>query len=124
MIKRSQGFKTAAAATKVNKKMSIGKAHHLLGHTNRCATINTAKNFCLDKLKDSCVIYQLFAEAKTKRNYVPQARRAPRSKTLNKRLYQNLAMVKAQVDIAEKVNKPNWEHSADKATGIKVAHLP
>jgi hypothetical protein len=52
MTKRSQGFKTTAAATKGGKQMSMAKAHHLLGHTNHHASINTAKKLGWGKLKD------------------------------------------------------------------------
>ena len=108
MIKRSQGFETAAAATKGDKQMSMTKAHDLLGHTNRRATVNTAKHLGWNKLKDSVVIYQPCAEAKAKQKLVPQAREAPRLTIPNKRLYHDLATVKAPAHVTEKVRKPPW----------------
>ena len=109
MVKRSQGSETAAAATEGNKQMSMAKAHHLLGHINRHATVNTAKLLGWGKLKDtSTLIYQPCVKAKAKQKSVPQSRRAPRSMIPNERLYHNLATVKAPADISEKINKPNW----------------
>ena len=52
---------------------------------------------------------------------MPQSRRVPRSTIPNKRLYHNLATIKAPVDIAEKLSKPNWQLVVDKATGMKCS---
>ena len=63
MMKKSQA-KTAAAATKGGKQISMDKAHHFLEHTNHCVTINAIKHLGWGKLKDSSQIYQPCAEAK------------------------------------------------------------
>ena len=121
MMRRSQDFETAAAATKGSKQMSMAKAHHLLGHTNRHTTINTAKHLGWSKLKDSGKICQPCAEVKAKQKLVPQARRAPRLTILKERLYHELAAVQAPADVVEKVSKPNWQIIVDEATGMKFS---
>ena len=121
MIKRSQGFDTAAAATKDDKQMSMAKAHHLLSHINRRTAVNTVKHLGWGKIKDSGVICQPCAKAKAKQKSVLQSRKTPRLTIPNKRMYHNLAMVKAPAVVAEKVNKPNWQLIVDEATGI---HFP
>ena len=47
--------------------------------------------------------------------------RAPRLIIPNKRMYHNLATVKAPADVAEKVSKHNWQLIVDKATGLKIS---
>ena len=39
----------------------------------------------------------------------------------NKRMYHNLATVKAPADVAEKVNKPNSQLIVNEATGMKFS---
>ena len=64
-------------------------------------------------------ICQSCAKAKAKQKSVPHSRRAPRLTIPNKRMYHNLATVKAPVDGAEKSPKPNRQLTVNKATGIK-----
>ena len=106
MIKRSQGFETAAAI-KGNKQMNMAKAHHLLGHTNHQVTVDTATYLGWGKLKDSGVICQPYSEANSKQKLVPQARRVTRLMIPNERLYHELVTVKAPADFGEKVSKPH-----------------
>ena len=107
MIKRNQGFKTAAAATKGDKQMSLEKAHYLLSHTNHRLTIGTATHLGWDPLKNSGKVWQSCATAKAKQKAVPQARREPKSTIPNERIYHDLATVKTPADVVEKVSKPN-----------------
>ena len=121
MIKRSQGFETAAAATKCSKQMSLDKAHHLLGHANHRSTIDTAKHLGWVKLKNSGNVCQSCAEAKAKQKVVPQSRKEPKLTIPNERVYHDLATVKAPADVVEKVLKPNWQLFIDEATGMKFS---
>ena len=60
MLKRGAGttINTASSATKGRQHMSMTKAQHVLGHTNRRATIKPAKQLGWGQLKDSCKICQ------------------------------------------------------------------
>ena len=108
MIKRSQGFETAAAAaTKGGKHVSLEKAHYLLGHANHRSTIDTAKHLGWDHLKNSGKVCQSCAEANANQKSVPQARREPKSTIPNERMYLDLSTVKAPADVAEKALKLN-----------------
>ena len=66
LIKRSQGFETASAATNGSKQMSLDKAHHLLVHAIHRSTIDTAKKFGWGQLKNSDKACQCYAKASTK----------------------------------------------------------
>ena len=107
-MKRSTSLKTTSADTKSGKQMITTNSHHLLGHTNRCATIKTAKYLGQGKLKDSRKLCQPYTKAKAKQKTVPQSKIGAKIKVPNKCLYHNVTMAKAPMDGVEKVSKMVW----------------
>ena len=115
--KQKPRFETATAATEGSRLMSLEKAHLLLGHMNHRLTIKTAKHLGWGQLRNCGKVCQSYAKAKAKQKAVPQSRKEKRLAIPNKRIYHNLATVKAPSDVAEKVSKPVWQLFVDEARG-------
>ena len=87
-------------------KLSVAKAHSILGHSNEESTRATAKylNWQLTRGSKKC---ESCAEAKAKQKNLPQMSSIEKAREPNGRLYHDLATVKAPRDTGLTVKKPN-----------------
>jgi len=118
-IKRKMAKETSCGNV-LQEKISVAKAHALLGHANEEATRATAEHlgWSLSRGNKPC---QSCAEAKAKQRNVPQSTKGIKANKPNGRLYLDLAKLKAPNEEIKQSSKPNWCIVVDECTGMKFS---
>jgi len=117
--KRSHGSEIGGVGTDGPARMSIQKAHDLLGHTNEDMTRATAKALGWEITRGSLGTCESCAAGKAKQKNVPKASEHAQATMAGERIFLDISTIKGEKD-GPKVNaKKNWRIMVDERTNMK-----
>lgn len=120
-LKRRQ-HEVGAAGVEVKQKISVLKAHQLLGHINEEATRKTAKILGWDLKPGSLGVCESCTVAKAKQKNVPKVSEHIPSNIPNERIYLDIATVK-QMPNEPRITRPHWRIMVDECTQMKFSNF-
>ena len=112
---------TPTEIASVSLRLELGTAHDLLGHSNRRATQETAKELgwlIVDSPHKPC---PSCTAAKAKQKSVVKVSGHVKSKVSNERIFIDISTVKNPRSSSEKLTHPNWLIKVDERTGTKFS---
>jgi hypothetical protein len=112
------GTATIAAVVPTPKRMSVQKAHDMLGHINEKAVRKTAIALGWELTCGTLGVCEPCTEAKAKQKNRPRHPDAPPSTKDEKRIYLDIATIK-KTKKGPKVYKGNWRIMVDESTQLK-----
>jgi hypothetical protein len=111
---------TIAAVIPAPKRMSVKKAHDMLGHINEKAVRKTAIALGWEPTRGTLRVCEPCTDAKAKQKNIPRHPDAPPSTKDEKRIYLDIAMIKKTKN-GPKVYKGNWRIMVDERTQLKFS---
>jgi hypothetical protein len=113
---------TQAEETEMTKtlSMTIGKAHHILGHGSEDATRKTTKALGWTITRGALGACQACTEAKANQKNLPRHLDQPPSTRNDQRIYLDIATV-CKTKKGSKVSKGNWCLMVHERTGLKFS---
>jgi hypothetical protein len=116
----NQGATTVATATPAPKRMSVKKAHDMLGHINEKVVRKTAIALGWELTRGTLGVCEPCAEAKAKQKHFPRHPDIPPSTKDENRIYLDIANIK-KTKKGPKVYKGNWRIMVDERTQLKFS---
>jgi hypothetical protein len=116
----NQGATTVAAVIPARKRMSVKKAHDMLGHINEKAVRKTAITLGWELTRGTLGVCEPCTEAKAKQKNLPRHPDTPPSTKDENRIYLDIATIK-KTKKGPKVYKGNWRIMADERTQLKCS---
>jgi hypothetical protein len=111
---------TVAAIEPTPKRMSIKRAHDMLGHINEKAVRKTALVLVSELTKGTLGVCGPCAEAKAKQKNLPRHLERPPSTKDESRIYLDIATIRKTKN-GPKVYKGNWRIMVDERTQLKFS---
>jgi hypothetical protein len=122
MTTPNTGAATVEAIIPTPKRMSVKKAHDMLGHINEKDVRKTATALRWELTRGTLGVREPCTEAKAKQKNLPRHPNAPPSTKDENRIYLDIATIR-KTKKGPKVYKGNWRIMVDEQTQLKFSDL-
>jgi hypothetical protein len=120
VIVPNQETPTVAAVAPTPKRMSVKKAHDMLGNINEKAVRKTAIALGWELTRGTLGVCEPYTEAKAKQKSLPRHPETPPSTKNESHIYLDIATIK-KTENGPKVHKGNWRIMVDERTQLKFS---